>query len=286
VLGCARADVDAEQKRMFAFSYQEEEYLMEKPIVKTSVCILLALFFSALCPYLFGQRILGKHLKKNDAADYFELEKGGAFIAREDGITVSGKWKQVDDEIRLFLTVHGTDRVTRLRIVKDDLIEEDGTIWITEAEQENMDKEYMEKFMKTAVEVEKARIEETEQNKKQTLAMTEMVGVFMAFMDINYLKGGLPSYEGELTKNCPVYPLLVPSFLKEIPVKDPWGNPYWIKTGTPSRTYFKVMSFGKDGVMDSGTQKSAFDRDIVNENGKWNAFSSNGVLTFYDQIRR
>jgi hypothetical protein len=133
---------------------------MRKTCAKSRVCLLVAFLFVAWSPNLYGQKILGKYLKQSNASEYIELEKGGTFIARESGVTVSGKWNRVDNEVRLFVTVYGTDRVERLRISEDQLIEENGTIWIKQEEYARMQERDQESWAKARLETVKQSLAE------------------------------------------------------------------------------------------------------------------------------
>lgn len=129
------------------------ENLMNKTLKTYFIFLFLLTFCYALSSNLYADKYLGKYVNKHKPQDYFELEKDGKFIAREKSISITGKWERVDNEIRLYATVFGTDTVTRLEIKENELVDEDGDVWISEEEYEKLVKKTQEELARSKLEV-------------------------------------------------------------------------------------------------------------------------------------
>jgi len=66
-----------------------------------------------------------------------------------------------------------------------------------------------------------------------------------------------------------VEPVLSPTYIKVLPIKDSWGNPFEFRS---SKQGFEIRSYGRDGKRDdsppSGFTNSP-DADIVNTNARF-----------------
>jgi general secretion pathway protein G len=62
--------------------------------------------------------------------------------------------------------------------------------------------------------------------------------------------------------------ILVPTYIKTLPKKDGWSNPYVFRTDTPGNNYL-IRSLGKDNSLDGavGGPTTSFNSDILFSNG-------------------
>jgi Tol biopolymer transport system component len=113
--------------------------------------------------------------------------------------------------------------------------------------------------------------EKQEATMRDIVIIANALGEYIADSDI------APSYEGKLSPSCSIYPLLSPFYVMVLPIKDAWGNPFYIISGKPGIKDFLIISLGIDGIMENNpasefyscTRLSDFNKDIIIKNGSW-----------------
>lgn len=130
---------------------------------------------------------------------------------------------------------------------------------------------------------------------KQKNAMTDIMTIATGLADYVVDNSLAPKQTGSYDKNSEFYQAISPFYIKELPIKDPWGNNYQVYCGLEcSKNYglletdlrnddFLVFSFGSDGMQDSWMYESTnptsgmfivsspddFANDLVNWSGSW-----------------
>lgn len=131
------------------------------------------------------------------------------------------------------------------------------------------------------------------QKDKLRSTMKEMVVIATGLMDYITDHGVTPNQEGIYEENSEVYKNLVPFYLRNMPVKDKWGNHYLIFCGISgnekygisdcSDDDFIVISYGKDGIQEKWqfdksnpsvglyliTEADEYNNDLVLWSGTW-----------------
>jgi len=131
------------------------------------------------------------------------------------------------------------------------------------------------------------------QPEKQKIAMIDMATVSTAIADYITDNGVAPTSAADLDTGDAIIIELSPFYIKELPIKDPWGNNYRIycgksvvgNYGVTNAGYddFMVISYGRDGEEETWEFNSAdpnaglfvidtaddFDKDLVMWNGSW-----------------
>ena len=131
------------------------------------------------------------------------------------------------------------------------------------------------------------------QPEKQKIAMIDITVISTALMDFVTDTGTTPKQEGIYSEDSDFYDALSPFYLKEVPIKDPWGNNYRVYCSSAGNGIygisgcvsddFIVVSYGRDGEKETwefdATSPEAgifivrdsddFDKDIVMWNGSW-----------------
>lgn len=108
----------------------------------------------------------------------------------------------------------------------------------------------------------------------QKAAMGDLKSVSIAVQSyiVDHEKAPPGKTTGDLEK------LLVPFYIKHLPLKDPWGNDYLYRLGTgDDKTGFALACAGKDGVFDGWDQRGVyivttlegFNNDIIIVDGKF-----------------
>jgi hypothetical protein len=130
---------------------------------------------------------------------------------------------------------------------------------------------------------------------KQKNAMNDIMTIVTGLADYVTDNGVAPKQTGSYEENSEFYQAISPFYIKELPIKDPWGNNYQVYCGMACtgnygllESYFAnddflVFSFGSDGVQDSWLYESDnptsgmfivsspddFANDLVNWSGSW-----------------
>ena len=131
------------------------------------------------------------------------------------------------------------------------------------------------------------------QPEKQKTAMIDITVISTAVTDFVTDNGVTPKQEGIYSEDSDFYYALSPFYLKELPIKDPWGNNYRAYCGLACNGKFGISgaasddfiiaSYGKDGEKEiwefNATDPeggifvvkdvSDFDKDLIMWNGSW-----------------
>jgi len=133
-----------------------------------------------------------------------------------------------------------------------------------------------------------------QKSEKTQIAMKVISAISTALADFITDNGTAPVQDGIYSKGDSFYYSLSPFYLKEFPVRDPWGRSYRVYcgkacdgnygvSGTTEGWDFVVVSYGRDGVREAWEfdpsdpeggifvikDASDFDKDIVMWNGSW-----------------
>ncbi len=127
---------------------------------------------------------------------------------------------------------------------------------------------------------------------KQKSVMKDVTAISTAVANFLTDNGIPPEQDGTYDASTAFYKSLFPFYIKSLPIKDQWGNPFRVWTGPNATQYgisspqaddFLVASFGKDGQQDSFSfqpespaagfyelkKTSDFNNDLVMWNGTW-----------------
>lgn len=131
------------------------------------------------------------------------------------------------------------------------------------------------------------------QPEKQKSAMIDIMVISTALLDYVTDNGVTPKQDGIYDESSEFYIALCPFYIKELPVKDPWGNNYRVYCGKAGNGKygitgcisddFVVVSYGQDGEkeiweFDASDPEAGlfivrdvydFDKDLVMWNGSW-----------------
>jgi len=131
------------------------------------------------------------------------------------------------------------------------------------------------------------------QPEKQKIAMLDITVISTGIADFVIDNGITPKQEGIYSEDSDFHIALSPFYLKELPIKDPWGNNYRVYCSSAGNGIygisgcvsddFIVVSYGRDGEKETwefdATSPEAgifivrdsddFDKDIVMWNGSW-----------------
>ena len=131
------------------------------------------------------------------------------------------------------------------------------------------------------------------QPEKQKIAMMDITIICTALADFATDTGTLPKQDGIYAIDSEFYLSLSPFYVKELPIKDPWGNNFRAYCGlacngkfgiSGADSYdFIIASYGKDGEKDIWEfnamdpegglfvvkDVSDFDKDLIMWNGSW-----------------
>jgi len=131
------------------------------------------------------------------------------------------------------------------------------------------------------------------QPEKQKTAMVDITVISTAVTDFVIDNGIAPKQEGIYSEDSDFYYALSPFYVKELPIKDPWGNNYRAYCGLACNGKFGISgaasddfiiaSYGKDGEKDIWEfnamdpegglfvvkDVSDFDKDLIMWNGSW-----------------
>jgi len=131
------------------------------------------------------------------------------------------------------------------------------------------------------------------QPEKQKIAMLDITVISTGIADFVIDNGITPKQEGIYSEDSDFYIALSPFYLKELPIKDPWGNNYRVYCSSAGNGIygisgcvsddFIVVSYGRDGEKETWEFDAAspeagifivrdsddFDKDIVMWNGSW-----------------
>jgi len=131
------------------------------------------------------------------------------------------------------------------------------------------------------------------QPEKQKTAMLDIITISTALADFVTDNGTTPKQEGIYSEGSDFYYSLSPFYIKELPIKDPWGNNYRAYCGLACNGKFGIsgamtddfiiVSYGKDGEKEIWEFNAAspeagifvvkdasdFDKDLVMWNGSW-----------------
>lgn len=131
------------------------------------------------------------------------------------------------------------------------------------------------------------------QPEKQKTAMLDIITISTALADFVTDNGSAPKQEGLYSEDSSFYLALSPFYIKELPIKDPWGNNYRAYCGLACTGKFGISgamtddfiiaSYGKDGEKEIWEfnamnpeggifvvkDASDFDKDLVMWNGSW-----------------
>jgi len=131
------------------------------------------------------------------------------------------------------------------------------------------------------------------QPEKQKTAMIDITVISTALVDFVTDNGITPKQEGIYSEDSDFYYALSPFYLKELPIKDPWGNNYRAYCGLActgkfgisgaASDDFIIVSYGKDGEKEMWEfnamnpeggifvvkDVSDFDKDLIMWNGSW-----------------
>ncbi len=127
---------------------------------------------------------------------------------------------------------------------------------------------------------------------KQKSTMNDIKTISTAVADFVTDNGIAPDQDGTYDASTAFYKSISPLYIKSLPIKDQWGNPFRIWTGPNATQYgisspqaddFLVASFGRDNQQDSFSfdpkspnagfytlkKMSDFNNDLVMWNGSW-----------------
>ncbi len=131
------------------------------------------------------------------------------------------------------------------------------------------------------------------QPEKQKTAMIDITVISIAVTDFVTDNGIAPKQEGIYSEDSDFYYALSPFYVKELPIKDPWGNNYRVYCSSAGNGIygisgcvsddFIIASYGKDGEKDIWEfnamdpegglfvvkDVSDFDKDLIMWNGSW-----------------
>ena len=131
------------------------------------------------------------------------------------------------------------------------------------------------------------------QPEKQKTTMIDITTISMALADFITDNGYAPKQEGIYSETNDFYYSLSPFYIKELPLKDPWGNNYRVYCGLSGNGIygisgcisddFIVASYGRDGERETWEfdapspeagifivrDSDDFDKDLVMWNGSW-----------------
>lgn len=126
--------------------------------------------------------------------------------------------------------------------------------------------------------------------KKIKSAMLDITTIATALVDYLTDRGTLPSQNGAIEINSLLISSLTPFYVKELPIKDPWGNNYLVYCGKSERKNYGIMrdnaddfliiSLGSDGLKENWTFDPAnpvsgffingdSSEDLINYDGSW-----------------
>jgi len=130
-----------------------------------------------------------------------------------------------------------------------------------------------------------------DETSKVKRAMIDMMSIATAIMEFVTDRGFAPQQAGSYDENSPFYKNLNGLYIKNLPIKDPWGNNYYVYCGKAvegkygiidaQNDDFLVVSFGKYGKQEfwtfdpdnpSGglfTDQDYDDKNLIIYNGSW-----------------
>jgi len=131
------------------------------------------------------------------------------------------------------------------------------------------------------------------QKASQKNTMRGITNISTALADYYTDNGTVPAADGSIAENGELAAALSPFYIKVLPLKDDWGNPYLVFCGEACNGRYGlrdcqaddilVVSWGKDGISESWTYDpedeqgglfhnsgfADFERDLVMFNGSW-----------------
>lgn len=235
--------------------------------MKTKFFVLLIVFLVFVCC----------NQKKLDDARANEIIKNAFELSKEDSIEILGISEESDGVSIVKFKLNGVQIFSKMRKYDKgwqlDEIQNEFGMWIPA---ENLTRSFGEA-------------------EKQKNAMKDIVYIATGLVDYIIDSGIAPNQEGSFAKNSEFYDALVPFYLKELPILDPWGNNYLVYCGAAckgnyglmesflSDDDFLVISYGSDGKRDSWefdntdpenglflvNSKNDFANDLINWSGSW-----------------
>ncbi|MBD3351573.1 MAG: hypothetical protein GF364_08805 [Candidatus Lokiarchaeota archaeon] len=235
--------------------------------MKTKFFIVLIVFLVFVCC----------NQKKLDDARANEIIKNAFELSEEDSIEILGISEEPNGVSIVKFKLNGVQISSKMRKYDKgwqlDEIQNEFGMWIPA---DNLTKSFGEA-------------------EKQKSALKDIIIITTGLVDYITDTGMTPKQNGAIDKNSEFYEALVPFYLKELPIKDPWGNNYLVYCGLAckgnygipesflSSDDFLVISYGSDGTRDSWKYDSTnpknglfsvnsendFSNDLINWSGSW-----------------